>query len=155
MNGRRLQAASPLVPGPGSRALPAEIMRRLLLPGPVWPTGLGFPWRLPFLVGATGGRPIGPTHPAEADRSPQEKGSPGRCFLRATPLTPGHNLSMPERPNIASPPAEPRAYPEAISPNFPLLFSPPHFPPETIAKIPGKGNKEPESHPDRPRDSSI
>ena len=95
-NGRRLKAASPLVPGPGSRALPAEIMRHLLFPGPVGPTGLGLPWRFPLLVGAAGGRLISPPHPAEIGRSLPEKGSPGRCFLRATPLTPGHDPSIPE-----------------------------------------------------------
>jgi len=94
-NGRRLKAASPLVPGPGSRALPAEIMRRLLGPGRVGPTGLGFPRRFPLRVGVAGGRPIGPPHPAEADRSLPEKGSPGRwnkrisgrppIFVQATP----------------------------------------------------------------------
>ena len=36
-------------------------------------------------------RPMGPPLPAEAGRSLPEKGSPNRCFLRATPLTPGHD----------------------------------------------------------------
>jgi len=39
-----------LLPGPGSRALPAEIMRHLLLSGLVGPTGLGSPWWFPPLV---------------------------------------------------------------------------------------------------------
>jgi hypothetical protein len=116
-NGRRLKAASPLVPGPGSRALPAEIMRHLLFPGPVGPTGLGFPWGFPLLAGAAGGRPIGPPHPAEIGRSLQEKGSPGRCFLRATPLTPGHNPSIPELSNSGSPPAKPGVYSKEIIPS--------------------------------------
>ena len=76
--------------GPGSRALPAETMRQLPFPGPVGPTGLASPRRFTILVGATGGRPMGPSHPAETGLSLPEKGSPGRCFLRATPLTPGH-----------------------------------------------------------------
>ena len=76
--------------GPGSRALPAETMRHLLFPGRVGPTGLGSPRPFAILVGATGGRPMGPPHPAEVGLSVPEKGSPGRCFLRATPLTPGH-----------------------------------------------------------------
>jgi hypothetical protein len=74
--------------------LPTETMRHLPFSGPVRPTGLERPRRLAILVGETGGRPIGPTHPAEADRSLPEKGSPGRCFPRATPLTPGHNIRM-------------------------------------------------------------
>ena len=77
--------------GPGSRTLPAEIMRRLPFPGPVGPTGLGSPRRFAIPVGATGGRPMGPPHPAEAGLSLQKRLPPGRCFLRATPLTPSHD----------------------------------------------------------------
>ncbi len=77
--------------GPGSRAWPAETMRHLLFPGPVGPAGPGLPWRFPLPAGAAGGRRIGPPHPAEAGPSLQEKGPPGRCFLRATRLTPGHH----------------------------------------------------------------
>ena len=77
--------------GPGSRALPAEIMRQLPFPGPGGPTGLGSPRRFEILAGATGGPPMGPPHLAEARLILQEKGSPGRCFLRATPLTPSHD----------------------------------------------------------------
>jgi hypothetical protein len=84
------------VPGPGSRELPAEIRRHFLCPGQVGPTGLGFPRRSLHPVGATGGRLLGPPQPAEADRSLPEKRSPGGCFLRPTPLTPGHNPSSPE-----------------------------------------------------------
>ena len=47
-------------------------------------------------LGATGGRPMGPPLLAEVGLSLQEKCSPGRCFLRAQPLTPGHNPSTPE-----------------------------------------------------------
>jgi hypothetical protein len=77
--------------GPGSRALPAEIMRHHPLPGRVGQTGLGSMRRFAVRVGATGGRPMGPPHPAEAGLSLLEKGSPDRCFLRAMPLTPGHD----------------------------------------------------------------
>ena len=77
--------------GPGSKALPAEIMRQLPFPGPGGPTGLGSPRRLEILAGATGGPPMGPPHLAEARLILQEKGSPGRCFLRATPLTPSYD----------------------------------------------------------------
>jgi hypothetical protein len=51
-------------------------------------------------------RPIGPPHPAEADRSLQEERQPGRCFLRTRSLPPGHDSSIPEMPNAVSPPAE-------------------------------------------------
>ena len=77
--------------GPGSKALPAEIMRQPPFPGPDGPTGLGSPRRFEILVGATGGPPMGPPQLAEARLILQEKGSPGRSFLRATPLTPSHD----------------------------------------------------------------
>jgi hypothetical protein len=83
--------------GPGSRALPAEIMRPLPFPGPVGPTGPGSPRRFAIPVGATGDRPMGPPHPAEAGLSLPAKGSPGRCFLRATFLTPGHGKGYLQR----------------------------------------------------------
>ena len=47
--------------------------------------------------------PIGPPHPAEAGRSLQEEGQPGRCFLRTRPLPPGHNSSIREMSNSVSP----------------------------------------------------
>jgi len=40
--------------------------------------------------------PIGPPPSAEVERSLWEKGLPGRCFLRATPLPPGHKKMGPK-----------------------------------------------------------
>ena len=94
------------MPGPGARAWRAEIMRRLRFHG----TGghsASIKSSGQFPVGATWQVAHGPPSPAEVQRSLWEQGSPSRCFLRARPLPPGHNLSILEMSNFMSPPAEP------------------------------------------------
>ena len=59
-------------------------------------------------------RSIGPPHPAEAGRSLQEEGLPGRYFLSTRPSHPGHNPSIPEMSNLVGPPAEPGLYPHEM-----------------------------------------
>ena len=74
--------------------------------------------RRPLRVGATGGRPISPLHPAETHPSLPEEGQPGRCFLPRRSLPPGHNLGIPEMSNAMGPPAEPRVYLNEITPDW-------------------------------------
>ncbi len=74
--------------GPGSRALPAEIMRQLPFSGPVGP---------PRLRIVDSGVRIEKESPKIRNPQFEIRNSIGRCFLRATPLTPVHDKGYLQR----------------------------------------------------------
>ena len=110
------------VPGPGARTFCAKTMRRLPLHGRGGQLKCGMQSAECEMAKRKVNNsefricqgPIGPPHPAEAGRSLQEEGQPGRCFLPRSSLPPGHNSSIPEMSNAGSFPAEPGVYPNEI-----------------------------------------
>jgi len=105
--GGHLKVAFHRVPGPGARTLRPKTMRHLLFHGAGGPTVripeegfLSLEGRPVDKTRLRADRPIGPPHPAEAGRSLQEEGQPGRCFLRTSSLPPGHDPGIPEMSNF-------------------------------------------------------
>jgi hypothetical protein len=118
INGRHLKAALGPVPGPGLRALPAEIMRHLLFPGRVGPTGLGSPgW---FSAPGRNDRRSHdrPTSSCGSRSEPPGKGLTRPMLSAGNALDPGPRPKLPENVNPVldtGPPVEPRFYPEEIT----------------------------------------